>query len=65
MSRRKAMTASCGHTDRGPKPRKDWSAVVGRCGPGERARIEKGRGRSAQSWPRARWLDTSGVGFPD
>jgi hypothetical protein len=45
MSRRKAMTASCGHTDRGPKPRKDWSAVVGRCGPGERARIEKGRGR--------------------
>ena len=30
MSRRKAMTASCGHTDRGPKPRKDWSAVVGR-----------------------------------
>ena len=61
MSRRKAMAAFCGHTNRGPKPRKDWSDVVGRCGAGERARIERSRARwfvALSSKPITYWVET-------
>ena len=50
MSRRKAMSIGCGGNGR--KPRKDWSDVVGRCGPGERKRIEAGHARERCSYPR-------------
>ena len=52
MSRRKAMSVGCG--GKGCKPRKDWSEVVGRCGPGERNRIEAGHARYLNAHPHPR-----------
>ena len=43
MSGRKGMVRH--GSPNGAKPRKDWSGVIGRCGDGERARIDAGRAR--------------------
>ena len=55
MNRRKATSVGCG--GKGCKPRKDWSDVVGRCGEGERKRIEAGHARTLAARPPVRILN--------